>query len=217
MIYHVFSVRSLGAAIAAASVLALSACAQNISVPTASNAGTLVKIGVTLPVTGVDASDGKPAAEAVRLAVADANAHNAVPGLTLQAVVLNDAVRGSHNAQRGAANMQLFAQDASVLGVIGPLNSDVALAEIPVSNQFGLALISPANTSPELTKGTQALALRAAHPDQITYFRDCTTDDFQGPAGAQFEYQQLKSRRAYVIDDSNTFGRGLADEWASEF
>jgi branched-chain amino acid transport system substrate-binding protein len=217
MINHVFSVRSLGAALAATSVLTLGACAQNPTVPVASDSGTLVKIGVTLPVTGVDASDGKPAAEAVRLAVADANAHNAVPGLTLQAVVLNDAVRGSHNAQRGAANMQLFAQDAAVLGVIGPLNSDVALLEIPVSNQVGLALISPANTSPELTKGTQALALRSAHPDQITYFRDCTTDDIQGPAGAQYEYQQLKARRAYVIDDSNTFGRGLADEWASEF
>jgi branched-chain amino acid transport system substrate-binding protein len=78
-------------------------------------------------------------------------------------------------------------------------------------------LISPANTSPELTKGTQALALRSAHPDEIAYFRVCTTDDIQGPAGAQYEFQQLKSRRAYVIDDSNTFGRGLADEWAKEF
>jgi branched-chain amino acid transport system substrate-binding protein len=217
MIYHVFSVRSLGAAFAVSGVLALAACAQNPGAPVASNAGTLIKIGVTLPVTGVDSSDGKPAAEAVRLAVADANAHHAIPGLTLQAVVLNDAVRGSHNAQRGASNMQLFAQDSAVLGVIGPLNSDVALAEIPVSNQVGLALISPANTSPELTKGTQALALRSANPDQITYFRVCTTDDVQGPAGAQYEYQQLKSRRAYVIDDSNTFGRGLADEWAKEF
>jgi branched-chain amino acid transport system substrate-binding protein len=104
-----------------------------------------------------------------------------------------------------------------VLGVIGPLNSDVALKEIPVANQYGLALISPANTSPELTKGTEALQLRSAHPDQITYFRVCTTDDVQGPAGADYEYQQLKARKAYVVDDSNTFGRGLADEWSREF
>jgi branched-chain amino acid transport system substrate-binding protein len=217
MIYHVFSARSACAALAISSALSLAACAQNSTAPVASNSGTLIKIGVTLPVTGVDASDGKPAAEAVRLAVADANAGHAVPGLTLQAVVLNDAVLGAHNAQRGASNVQLFAQDAAVLGIIGPLNSDVALMEIPISNQLGIALISPANTSPELTKGTKALALRASHPDQITYFRVCTTDDFQGPAGAQYVYQQLKARRAYVIDDSNTFGRGLADEWAGEF
>jgi branched-chain amino acid transport system substrate-binding protein len=217
MIYHVFSARTLRAAVAASTLLLLAACAQNSIAPTASDSGTLVKIGVTLPVTGVDASDGKPAAEAVRLAVADANAHHAIPGLTLQAVVLNDAVLGSHNPQRGASNVQLFAQEAAVLGVIGPLNSDVALKEIPVANQYGLALISPANTSPELTKGTEALQLRSAHPDQITYFRVCTTDDVQGPAGADYEYQQLNARKAYVIDDSNTFGRGLADEWSREF
>lgn len=212
-----FSLRSLCAGLAVSGAIVLGACSQNSGAPAASNAGTLIKIGVTLPITGVDASDGLPAAESVRLAVQDANNRHLLPGLTFQAVVLNDAVGGLHNAKKGVENLRTLGADAAVLGVIGPLNSDVALAEIPVSNQIGLALISPANTSPELTKGTQALALRSAHPDQITYFRVCTTDDVQGPAGATYEYEQLGSRRAYVIDDSNTFGRGLADEWAGEF
>jgi branched-chain amino acid transport system substrate-binding protein len=217
MINHAPSLRILLFALAASSGFALAACAQHANPPVASNAGTLIKIGVTLPITGVDSSDGMPASEAVRLAVADANTGNLVPGLTLQAVVLNDAVNGSHDPKRGAANVRTFVDDPAVLGVIGPLNSNVAVAEIPVSNQAGLALISPANTSPELTKGTHALALRSSHPDEIAYFRVCTTDDIQGPAGADYEYQQLKARRAYVVDDANTFGRGLADEWVGEF
>jgi branched-chain amino acid transport system substrate-binding protein len=217
MDYHALSIRSLCAGLAVSGAIALAACSQNSGAPVASNAGTLIKIGVTLPVTGVDASDGLPAAEAVRLAVEDANTHHVLPGLTFQSVVYNDAVNGLHNAKRGAANVRSLGADAAVLGIIGPLNSDVALAEIPVSNQIGIALISPANTSPELTKGTQALALRSSHPDQITYFRDCTTDDVQGPAGATYEFEQLGARKAYVIDDGNTFGRGLADEWAGEF
>ena len=203
--------------IALVSALTLAACAHSANPPLASNAGTLIKIGVSLPITGVDSSDGLPAAEAVRLAVADANKHNLVPGLTLQAVVLNDAVDGMHDPMRGAANIRTFVEDGAVLGVIGPLNSNVAVAEIPVSNQAGLALISPANTSPELTQGTKALALRRAHPDEIAYFRVCATDDVQGPAGARYVYEELKSRRAYVIDDANTFGRGLADAWVAEF
>ncbi len=214
---HWFSVRSLCAGLAVSGAIALAACSQNSGAPVASNAGTLIKIGVSLPVTGVDASDGLPAAEAVRLAVEDANKRHVLSGLTFQAVVLNDAVGGLHNAKKGVDNLRSLGSDAAVLGVIGPLNSDVALGEIPISNQIGLALISPANTSPELTKGTHALALRSSHPDQITYFRVCTTDDVQGPAGATYEYEQLGSRKAYVIDDGNTFGRGLADEWAGEF
>jgi branched-chain amino acid transport system substrate-binding protein len=218
MKYHAVAVRNLCAALVASGALALAACAQHAEIPRASNAGTLIKIGVTLPITGIDAPDGLPASEAVRLAVADANQRNLVPGMTLQAVVLNDASgKGAHDPKRGAANMQLLAQDSAVLGVIGPLNSNVALVEIPISNQAELALISPANTTPELTKGTHALALRSAHPDQITYFRVCTTDDVQGPAGAEFAYTRLKAKRAYVIDDANTFGRALSDEWVGEF
>jgi len=215
MNYRTLSVLTFCAA--TASALALAGCAQHAIPPLASNAATLIKIGVTLPITGVDASDGMPAAEAVRLAVADANTRDLVPGMTLQAVVLNDAVNGLHDPKRGADNMRTFVQDAAILGVIGPLNSNVAIAEIPVSNQASLALISPANTSPELTQGMHALALRPSHPDDIAYFRVCTTDDVQGPAGAQYVYEQLKSRRAYVIDDTNTFGRGLADAWVGEF
>lgn len=215
---HAVSVRNMVAALAISGAFSLAACAQHADVPVASNAGTLIKIGVTLPITGVDAPDGLPASEAVRLAVADANLHNLVPGMTLQAVVLNDASgAGAHDPLRGAANMRTFTQDGAVLGVIGPLNSNVALVEIPISNQAGLALISPANTTPELTKGTHALALRSAHPGLISYFRVCTTDDVQGPAGAQFAYERLKATRAYVIDDANTFGRALSDEWVGEF
>jgi branched-chain amino acid transport system substrate-binding protein len=205
------------ASIIAISALALTlgACAHAGSA-SASQPG-IIKIGVSLPITGVDASDGVPATEAVKLAVEDANAHGLVPGFTLQVEVLDDAVNGLHNAKRGGENFQRLNEDGAVLGVIGPLNSDVALTEIPLSNEDGLALVSPANTSPGLTKGTQALELRRAHPDQVTYFRVCTTDDIQGPAGATYEYQQLKARTAYVVDDSNTFGRGISDEWARQF
>ena len=200
----------------AAFALSAGACGNSGTSNAPSTPG-IIKIGVSLPITGVDASDGVPAAEAVKLAVADANARGLVPGFTLQAVVLDDTVNNIHNAKRGAANISQLNDDAAVLGVIGPLNSDVALLEIPLSNEYGLALVSPANTSPELTKGTRALELRRAHPDQVTYFRVCTTDDIQGPAGATYEYEQLKARTAYVVDDSNTFGRGISDEWARQF
>src|SRR5579863_7821684 len=88
----------------AAVALATGACAHAGSA-SASQPG-IIKIGVSLPITGVDASDGVPAAEAVKLAVEDANARGLVPGYTLQTEVLDDAVNGLHNAKRGGENIQ---------------------------------------------------------------------------------------------------------------
>jgi branched-chain amino acid transport system substrate-binding protein len=179
--------------------------------------GGMITIGVDLPLSGADASDGVPTANGVKLALKDATDDNLIPGFTLRADVRDDSVNGVHDPRKGTSNFESFVADPADLGVIGPLNSNVAQALIPISNQDSLALISPANTSPELTKGTQALALRKAHPLSITYFRVCPTDDVQGSAGAAFAYKTLGARRAFVIDDGQTFGRGVADEWAGEF
>ena len=202
--------------LSAALVAGLNACAKTAVSP-GGPGGNVIKIGVDLPLSGADASDGLPTANGARLAIDDANAQHLVPDFTLEADVLDDAVNGVHDPAQGAKNLQSFAADPSVLGVAGPFNSNVAKAEIPLSNSLQLALVSPANTNPTLTKGSESLALRRANPDKIAYFRVCTTDDVQGPAGAAFEFKTLKVRRAYVIDDNETYGKGVADAWDGTF
>ncbi len=200
--------------------IGFSACSGNA--PSGQNAGTstsqtVVRIGADLPVSGGDASDGVPTANGVKLAVIDANKQHLIPGHTIEASVVDDAVNGVHNPSQGAKNIQAFASDPAVIGVIGPFNSNVAKAEIPLSNSLGIALISPANTNPDLTKGPLAAELRTSNPNQITYFRVCTTDDIQGPAGADYAVQVVGLKRAYVLDDNETYGKGVADQWAAEF
>jgi branched-chain amino acid transport system substrate-binding protein len=208
--------RRVSALLCAIVVLASQAgCSQSVT-PAAIQGGTIT-IGVDLPLSGADASDGVPTLKAVKLAVKDANDGKLVPGYTLVLDIRDDTVRGVHDPDRGVSNFRAFVADPSNLGVIGPLNSNVAQALIPISNESTLALISPANTSPELTKGMQALRLRTAHPLEVTYFRDCPTDDVQGSAAATFAYRTLGARRAFVMDDNATFGRGLADQWAGQF
>ncbi|MBV8366552.1 MAG: branched-chain amino acid ABC transporter substrate-binding protein [Candidatus Eremiobacteraeota bacterium] len=186
---------------------------------TTSNAagGTVIKIGVDLPVSGADASIGVPTQYGAQLAVKQANEKHLVPGFTFEADVLDDAVNGVHDPAQGAKNIQSFGADPAVLGVVGPFNSNVARAEIPLSNSLQLALISPSNTNPTLTKGPDAVAMRKDHPDQIAYFRVCTTDDIQGPAGAAYEYTKLHVKNAYVVDDNETYGKGVADQWEGAF
>ena len=192
------------------------ACSSSTST-TSPSGGNVIKVGVDFPLSGADASDGIPSKNGVLLAVSDANKLHLIPGFTIQADVLDDAVNGVHDPAQGVKDIQAFANDAAAVGVVGPFNSNVARAEIPQSNSLGIALVSPANTNPTLTKGPTAVSLRSAHPDQITYFRVCTTDDIQGPAGATFEYAKLGKRKAYVIDDNETYGLGLANAWADTF
>lgn len=220
---HVFRGFSLAACLALAAV-AIAGCSgqqqqQSNTSTTTTTGGTsnVIKIGIDLPVSGADASIGVPTQYGAQLAVKQANEQHLVPGFTFEADVLDDAVNGVHDPAQGAKNIQSFGADAAVLGVIGPFNSNVARAEIPLSNSLLLPLISASNTNPTLTKGPDAVAMRKDHPDEITYFRVCTTDDIQGPAGATYEYTKLGARHAYIVDDNETYGKGVADQWEAQF
>jgi branched-chain amino acid transport system substrate-binding protein len=195
--------------------LVLTACAG--AGPSGAGASNVIKIGSDLPVSGADASDGVPTQNGVKLAVLDANAQHLVPGFTFEADSLDDAVNGVHDPSQGAKNVQALASDPNVIGIVGPFNSNVAEAEIPEANALGIAIVSPANTNPELTKGPKALSLRGTNPNAITYFRVCATDDIQGPTGADYAAKKLGLRRAYIVDDNETYGKGVADQWASQF
>lgn len=179
-------------------------------------AGPVVKIGVDLPMSGGDASNGIPTNQGVILAVEEANAKPLPGGMQFSVYTLDDAVQGTHDPAQGAQNIKTFIADSAVLGVVGPFNSNVAQAEIPLTNDAGLVQISPSNTNDGLTIGENAKKLRTSHPDQNTYFRVCTRDANQGKAAAQFALK-LGFKKVYIIDDNETYGKGLADVYESDF
>jgi branched-chain amino acid transport system substrate-binding protein len=185
--------------------------------PGASGAGGVaIKIGIELPMTGGEAPNGVPTANGVQLAISQLH----VPGYTVTIAQKDDALNGKHDPQTGAANMQALANDPQVLFVVGPYNSNVAQAEIPVSNSAGMMQCSPANTNPGLTKtwgGVDAITLRPTHPDKIAYVRVATTDDLQGAAGADIAANIAHAKNAYVADDAETYGKGIADVFAENF
>lgn len=209
-------IASFAAALLACST-ALGACTGSGGTSGGQASGNVIKIGSDLPVSGADASDGVPTQNGVKLAVIVANREKLAPGFTFEADSLDDAVNGVHDPGQGTKNVQALASDPAVVGIVGPFNSNVAKAEIPVSNFSGIALISPANTNPDLTKGPSALQLRPQNPDQVTYFRVCATDDVQGPTGANYAAQTLHLKRAYIVDDNETYGKGVADQWSNQF
>jgi branched-chain amino acid transport system substrate-binding protein len=76
---------------------------------------------------------------------------------------------------------------------------------------------SPANTAVALTKGDAAKALRKTNPDKIAYVRVATTDDNQGAGTADIAYNTAKATSAYVLDDTQTYGKGLADGFTDAY
>jgi len=114
--------------------------------------------------------------------------------------------------------MQALVANPNVEAVIGPLNSSVAKVQIPLSNAAGLLQCSPANTNEGLTKPEfGALDIRKTNPTKINYVRVVTTDDNQGPAAARYILQNLNQKTVYIIDSTDTFGKGIADNFQKYF
>lgn len=213
-------VRAFGALALAAVFVTAAGCSNSSSSPgTGDNSGgKSVTIGVDLPLSGGEAPNGEPTLNGIKLAVKQANDAGGVNGYQIKLSTQDDAVNGVHDPQQGAKNVTALAADASVIGMVGPYNSNVGIAEVPVTNEAGLLQCSPANTNPGITKPDfGALDVRKAYPDRINYVRVATTDDIQGPAGAQYAYNDLGARNALIIDDTETFGKGVADQFEKEF
>ena len=183
----------------------------------AAGSGGTITIGVDLPVSGADAAIGLPTQNGAVLAIEEANKNGFTGGtFKLAPSLLDDAVQGKHDPAAGAQNVKTFIADSTVLAMIGPFNSNVAKSEIPLTNDAGLAQISPSNTNDGLTVGDDAKKLRTAHPDTNAYFRVCTNDKRQGAALAQFA-QKLGYKKIFIIDDNETYGKGLADTVEANF
>jgi branched-chain amino acid transport system substrate-binding protein len=113
--------------------------------------------------------------------------------------------------------MHTLVADTSVVGVVGPFNSSVAQSEIPISNAGGVLQCSPANTNTGLTYPPTALQYRPNNPTKINYIRLAAPDSIQGPAGADYVYNDLKAKTVYILDDTETFGVGVGDSFAAQF
>jgi branched-chain amino acid transport system substrate-binding protein len=176
----------------------------------------MIKVGVDLPLSGGEAASNIPTKNGVLLAIEEANATGLPHGYRVASYVLDDAVEGKHDPAQGAQNVRTFIADPSVLAFVGPANSNVAKAEIPLANDAGLVQIAASTTADGLTRGADAAKLRVAHPDVNSFFRLSTLDSRQGAAGASFA-KKLGLSRAFIIDDNETYGKGLADVFEQQF
>jgi branched-chain amino acid transport system substrate-binding protein len=186
------------------------------------SSGGVIKIATDLPVSGTDASNGLPTQYGADLAASQNT--DLGGGYTLQIVHKNYEGTSGADASIGAADIRALLADPQVMAVVGPFNSSVAVAEIPIATNGHLVLMSPANTNPGLTleqfASARGINFAQLHPagSKIYYFRTPANDYIQGKVDAQIAMgAPINAKSAFVIDDSTTYGAGLASYFTTWF
>jgi branched-chain amino acid transport system substrate-binding protein len=155
----------------------------------------VIKIASQSPLSGPQSALGIGIRNGTELAIRQLSGPIEELGFTVQYVPFDDQA----SPDIGVANAQQIIADAAILGVIGHLNSGVAIPSSEVYATADLVMISPSNTNPVVTdRGLPNVN------------RICGRDDFQGPTAAQFAFERGVTS-VFILDDTTAYGVGLAD------
>ena len=175
-----------------------------------------ITIVSSLPRTGSANAQTTSMVNGIRMAIAEAGGKLSVGGkdyaLTYEDWDDASPERSQWDPAVEAANADKAIRNADVMAYIGTYNSGAAKIAMPKLNQAGLAMISPANTWPGLTKPGVGEANEPAvyRPSgAVTYFRVVPADDIQGAVGAKWA-QELGAKKVFVLHDRELYGQGIA-------
>jgi branched-chain amino acid transport system substrate-binding protein len=154
-----------------------------------------LKIAFLGPLTGGAAFLGTEQLAFARLAVED----------------FNEANDGHYNAtlleedtditpDKATPVCQKNADDATVIGLVGPAGSGQVEACAQILEDAGLVHVSPSATRPSL-----------AQAGNKTFFRVVPNDDVQGPTDGNYIADVIGAKTVYVLDDQESYGTNLAD------
>ncbi|WP_020474079.1 branched-chain amino acid ABC transporter substrate-binding protein [Zavarzinella formosa] len=177
-----------------------------------------IKIVSSLPRTGSAKGQTDTIVNGIKLALEEEG--NKVGDFKIVYEDLDDATAaaGQWDAQKETSNANQARDDADVMVYIGTYNSGAAKISMPILNKAGILMVSPANTSPSLTKpnfGEKDEPTRYRPSGKVNYFRVVPTDDVQGPVAAHWA-KSMKIKSVYVLDDNEVYGKGIADLFRGE-
>ncbi|MFK7600639.1 branched-chain amino acid ABC transporter substrate-binding protein [Deinococcus sp. SM5_A1] len=160
-------------------------------------AQTTIKIASLSPLSGSQSFTGTLVKNGAQLAVDEQKAAFKKLGFNLQFVGYDDQA----DPATGTAAARKIASDRAILGVVGTMNSGVAIPASEALKASHVTMVSPAVTANEVTDRGLANMNRIV-----------ARNDAQGPAGAEFMMNELKAKSVYILNDKTSYGEGLAAE-----
>jgi len=204
----------------AAIALAATGCGGGSTNNPPGQAGKTLVIGYDLPFQGSSNAASVATENAMKLYLKQLNGKVGNFTIELKKYDNSTAAKGSWDDAQCTKNANEHVANANEVAVMGTYNSGCAKLEAPVLNQAPdgpMLMVSHANTNDGLTKTWDP-----GEPDKYfpsgkrSYARVVTTDSVQGPAAAQFAKQDLNVTSCLVLDDTETYGKGVANAFAAE-
>jgi branched-chain amino acid transport system substrate-binding protein len=212
----------------AGSLLALTACGSSSSSSSSSSAaggggassssssgggGKTVDVYSSLPLQGASTAQTDPMVNGMKLALSQAG--NKAGGFTVNYQSLDDstAAAGKWDPGQTAANARKVAADPKAVYYIGEFNSGASEISIPILNQGGIPMVSPANTYVGLTTSLPGSA--PGEPQKYyptgkrNYLRIVPIDSIQAAADL-IAMKQAGCTKVAVANDKEAYGAGLA-------
>lgn len=181
-----------------------------------------INIYSSWPMSGASEQIGGDSEAAVQFAVDLWG--GAAGGYSITYTALDDGIaanQGSWDATTEADNATQVVNDPEAMVYIATYNTGAAQVSIPITNEAGLAMISPANTGVLLTKESDFNP--EGYPDVLyptgvrNYMRVVPADDLQGGASANFAFNGVGATNAYILHDNQAYGQGIATVFENTF
>ena len=184
-------------------LLILSACAvqQQEQVEEQKELVGSYKIGVMMPLTGDAAAYGLPIQRALKIAVDEINAKGGINGKKLEAIYEDSKC----NPKDGNAAAQKLVNIDKVKLIAGGVCSGETLGAAPITEANKVILISPASTSPDITKAGDFV------------FRVTPSDAFAGIVASDYAFKDLNARKAAIISETTDYAQGLRKVFKENF
>lgn len=182
------------AAISLISIALLTGCTASLlqKKTTETQSNEPIRIGYLGPITGDAAGFGADTVNGARMAVEETNAGGGVNGRLVSLIAEDSHCSGTAAA---SAAEKLIRIDG-VSGIIGGGCSSETLASAPIAEQYGVPMISPLSSSPDITYAGDYI------------FRLYPSDANKGLVLAKY-FEQKKHKRIAILSENTDFCVGI--------
>jgi branched-chain amino acid transport system substrate-binding protein len=215
--------KAIRVCLVAGSLAAVTACGSSSSSSSSASSsaggssggggGSTVDIYSSLPLQGASSAQTGPLVNGMKLALSQAGGKAGKYTVNYTSLDDSTAAAGKWDPGQTAANARKVAADPKAVYYIGEFNSGASEISIPILNQAGIPMVSPANTYVGLTTNLPGSA--PGEPQKYyptgkrNYLRIVPIDSIQAAADLM-AMKQAGCTKVAMANDKEAYGAGLA-------